>query len=160
MKLKLFRVLFSLLLSVLLVALVAACGDDDESGTNGDSAATATEDGGTPEATEEETEGPTDAGGEPSEEVTVELDDFSFDPDSFTVTAGTEVKIDVENVGAAPHTLTVYSDEEYTEPVDGADTGQVEGGEDGEFFATFDAGEYFFRCEVHPTQMEGTLTAE
>jgi plastocyanin len=30
----------------------------------------------------------------------------------------------------------------------------------GEFEVTLDAGEYFFRCEVHPAQMEGTITAE
>jgi plastocyanin len=135
-------------LSGLLAAAVVACGDDDES-SNGDI---------TPGSTE--TEGPTDVGGEPSEEVSVELADFSFDPEVFSVPAGTEVKIDVENTGEQAHTLTVYEDEEYTTAVEGADTGQVEGGADGEFNATFEAGEYYFRCENHPTQMEGELTAE
>jgi len=91
--------------------------------------------------------------------VTVEGKDFSFDPTTFTVAAGEEVTVTLNNTGNARHTLTVYTDEEYSDPVDGAET-SVNARDTGEFKATFEGGEYYFRCEVHPGQMTGTFEAE
>ena len=145
---KLVRLAFVMMLAVLVVAAVAACGDDDEDGgdNGGEPAAT------TPSVTDDE------AGG--GEEVTVEAVDLGFDPEDVTVPADLEVVVKLNNTGAASHTLDVYADEGFTEPIDGASTGNVSGGEEGEFTATFATGEYFFRCEIHPGQMQGTLTAE
>ena len=134
---KLVRLASVMTLAVLLVA-VAACGDDDE-------------DGGEPATTDD------DVG--TAEEVSVEAADFSFDPAELTVPAG-EVTVKLANSGQASHTLTVYADEEFSEAVEGADTENVSAGEEGEFTVAFEAGEYFFRCELHPGQMQGTLTAE
>jgi plastocyanin len=76
-------------------------------------------------------------------------------------TEGDPITVEVTNTGTAPHTFTVYSDEEYTEAVEGADTGNISGGGTGEFTTTFDeAGNYFFRCDIHPTQMEGELIVQ
>jgi plastocyanin len=117
---------------------VAGCSDDDE-------------DGGEPAATDD------DVG--TAEEVSVEAADFSFSPAEVTVPAGI-VTVKLANSGQAPHTLTVYADEEFSEAVEGADTENVSAGEEGGFTVAFEAGEYFFRCELHPGQMQGTLTAE
>ena len=142
---KLLRVFLTLGASVLLVGAVAACSDDDDDDEG---------DGGEPAATTAA------ADGGASDSVTVEGKDFSFDPDTFTVAAGKEVTITLDNTGSAPHTIDVYTDEEYSDPVDGAATGNVDGGETGEFKATFEGGEYYFRCEVHPSQMTGEFEAE
>ena len=141
---KVLRIVLLLVASTLVLGVVAACSDDDDE----------EDDGGQPAATTAA------AGGGASDSVTVEGKDFSFDPDTFTVAAGKEVTITLDNTGSAPHTIDVYTDEEYTDAVDGAETGNVDGGETGEFKATFEGGEYYFRCEVHPSQMTGEFEAE
>jgi plastocyanin len=164
---KLFRVLSLLLLSVLLAGVVVACGDDDDEGNGNEPtvsrpAATEDEDEETPDATDEDSATPTSeaTGGGLDDEVQVEASDFAFDPDIISVPAGVPVRIEVANTGSARHTLTLYEDEEYVTPLAGADTGQIEGGEDGEVTVTFEEGDYFFRCENHTEQMEGDITAE
>src|SRR4029450_8589460 len=138
-----------LIVGASLVLGVAACGSDDESTSSPTTRATTT--GGA-------TNGSGEAAGENRAEVTAE--DFNFDPKSFTVAAGKEVTVTLDNKGSATHTLTVYKDEGFTEPVAGADTKNVSAGSKGEFKATFADGEYYFRCERHPTQMQGEFDAE
>jgi plastocyanin len=140
---RLFRISLLLAASFVLVGAVAACGDDDDDGGGDEGAAT------TPAG-----------GGGAANEASVEAKDFSFEPDTVLVTAGEDVTVTLVNTGSAPHTLTVYTDEDYQDAVDGADTGTVNGGESGEFTVSFEGGEYYFRCEVHPSQMQGELEAE
>ena len=140
------RISLLLAAGVLLVGAGAACGGDDEDEDSG---------GEEPGATT-----PASDGGGEGNNVTVEGKDNAFDPETFTVRAGEEATVTLENTGSATHTLTVYSDENFETAVDGADTDTVNGGESGEFAATFEAGEYYFRCEIHPTQMKGTFEAE
>lgn len=142
-----------MLLCVLGLALVVACGDDDDDAGD-DVGATS------PPA---ETEAPGDGTEAPDgENNTFDVDtvDFGFNPNTFTVTAGEEVTFEVENTGDAPHTMTIYADEEYAEFVPGGDSFRLESGDAASVSLTFDAGMYFFRCEIHPTQMQGTITAE
>jgi plastocyanin len=156
---------FLLAMLSLLIAATIACGDDDEADTG-------EPDQTSPAATREEDDSPTatdgaDNTGAPTgqatgldDEVQVQADDFRFNPETFSLPEGVLTKIEVTNVGAAPHTLTVYSDSEYNTEVPGADTGNIEAGEDASIETTFDSGEYFYRCEIHPTQMEGEFTAQ
>jgi plastocyanin len=146
---KLLRISVLLAAALLLLGAMTACGDDDDDEDGGDNATAAAT---TPAATD-------DGNGGADNEAQVEAEDFSFTPDSFTIPAGEEVKIELTNTGQATHTFTVYTDEDFTEAVPGADTGNVPGGEDGEVTATFDAAEYYFRCEIH-TQMTGEFEAE
>jgi plastocyanin len=139
---KLLRISLLLSASALLIGAVAACSDDDDD-----------------EAEPAATTAPADGGGG-GDSVIVEGKDFSFDPSTFTVAAGKEVTVTLNNTGNPPHTLTVYTDEDYKDPVDGADTENVDGGDSGEFTATFEGGEYYFRCEIHPAQMTGEFEAE
>jgi len=158
---KYLRVFLFLMLGVLIAATIA-CGDDDqaETGVPGETSPAATrDDDATPEATGDDTGGPTGAATGLDDEVQVQAADFSFTPATFSVPAGVPVKIEVRNSGNLSHTLTVYSDEDRSNRVPGADTGTIEAGEDADIETTFDSGEYFFRCEIHPTQMEGEFTA-
>ena len=142
---KLFRISLLLGASILMLGAVVACSSDDneDSGNNTPAATTAAA-----------------SGGGAARAVTVEAKDFSFDPKTFAVAAGEEVTITLNNTGSAPHTINVYTDDQYTDAVDGAETGNVDGGDTGDFKATFEGGEYYFRCEVHPTQMMGEFEAE
>jgi plastocyanin len=93
--------------------------------------------------------------------VTITAKDFSFDPDEATVDAGQAVTFTLKNEGSASHTLTFYSDGDFTQPIDGATTERVAGGGSGEFTTTFaTAGDVYFRCEVHPTQMKGEVSVQ
>lgn len=155
----------ALMIAAAALALGAmACGDDDDDGDDTDATAPAptqpapvTQE---PEETEETEEPgaattpPVPAGGA----VTVAAADFSFSPTAIVASAGLPVRITLNNTGNAPHTLTVYTDEAYSEPVAGADTGQVSGGSSGDFEVTLEEGEHFFRCELHPDQMQGVIT--
>lgn len=158
---KLRYIVMSMVALTLSVGLVA-CGDDDDpddGGAAGSPSAAATT---AAEATTEPTEPAEDtpaAGGAGA--VTVVAADLSFTPTSFDVTAGEETTVTLDNTGALPHTLTVFSDADYTTAVDGADTDTIAGGDTGEFTVTFDeAGELFFRCTIHPNQMQGTITVQ
>jgi plastocyanin len=133
---------------IVLVAAVAvsACGSDDEM-----------KDGSAAPATTAPAAATDDAG----DVVQVEARDFAFVPTELEATEGDPITVEVTNAGSAPHTLTVYADEEFTEAVEGADTESISGGGSGDFTTTFEAaGKYFFRCEIHPGQMQGELTVQ
>jgi plastocyanin len=119
------------------IALLTACGDDDD---GREPAITATPSGGGT--------------------ITVQAQDNNYSETELEATAGDEVTIVLDNRGANQHTLTMYTDAQYSQQLAEAGSGIVAGGANSSFDFTFDAGTYFFRCEVHPTQMEGTLTAE
>jgi uncharacterized cupredoxin-like copper-binding protein len=77
------------IVAVVGVALLTACGgDDDTAGTNG-----GTGDGG-------------DGGGQPVE-VTVGMTEFAFDPATITVDTGAEVTVTAENQGSVEHDFVV-----------------------------------------------------
>jgi plastocyanin len=137
---------------ILVCATFAACGDDDDDSDDGGADSPATQ----PAAATQPAGGSTPSTSECC--VTLTAVDFAYEPaPGFEVVTGAPFTLTLENEGESPHTLTVYEDEAFETPVDGADTGQVEAGESGEF--TFDsAGEAYFRCEVHPTQMQGEIT--
>lgn len=142
------------LASVLAVGAVA-CGDDDDDGDAATPTRAAATAAGTAAAS------PTPAVTEPAGGAVLEVTaaDFSFAPAELTAAAGS-VTVSLTNSGAAPHTLTLYSDAAFTQQVDGADTGQVSGGGSGEFTVDLEAAAYVFRCLVHPSAMQGSLTVE
>jgi plastocyanin len=159
----------ALLLALCIAAI--ACGDDDDDGdTNGAA------DEPLPTATRGTTASPTTgsestpsgeataAGGNGGETVAVTAADFSFNPADFTVSGDSDTTIEVTNSGNTPHTLTIYSDAEFTEAVDGATTDSLSSGDSESFTLTAaqvaGAASLFFRCEVHPTQMQGEITVQ
>lgn len=130
-------------ISLLLIAGLAACGDDDEGDVD---AADTTSSSASGAAGDEDAYGDR-SGGEDATGSTVVAKDFAFT--DAKVTAGGEVTF--ENQDDAPHTLT--ADE-------GAfDTGNVAGGSSGSVTAPTEPGEYTFHCEIHQS-MTGTLTVE
>jgi plastocyanin len=88
---------------------------------------------------------------------------LAFDKTELTIPADTEVTITVDNADiGVPHNFAVYTSRDAAESGEAAlvatdicigpctDTATLNLG----------VGEYFFRCDVHPTIMVGTITVE
>jgi len=95
------------------------------------------------------------AGGGASIDVLTQ--NFAFDPAEITVPAGEPVTFNFTNADSVPHTFTLYLDEEFTEAIDGGSATESNPKITVAFVAP---GEYYFRCEIHPTQMQGELKAQ
>jgi len=94
--------------------------------------------------------------------TTVQLaaSDLSFDKNEITLTAGAQTTIQFDNQDQGlPHNVAIYEDESAATAIFQGDI--VEGPTMTEYsFTAPDAGTYFFRCDVHPTQMTGTVVVE
>jgi plastocyanin len=126
---------------------------------------------GTPEEEGEpiETTEPTDGGdGNGDGELRIVMTDNKFDRTELTVPADTDVSIPLENRGAAIHNVQVAAaDGTYAAAfctVGGetpcSDPARIPGGSDGVLSFNLPAGEYPFRCDFHPVEMQGTITSE
>ena len=86
--------------------------------------------------------------------------DFSFGLDLSSLHPGEPgVAVTAENHGEAPHTITFYTDAAFTQKVPLGDSGTVAPGSSAgfEFAPPEGATVLFFRCEIHPTQMQGQI---
>ncbi len=119
--------------AVLLFALVlAACGSDDSTDTTGADTTTTT------------AADTTTTGG--SMEASISMADVSFEPAEMEIEVGTTVTW--TNDDTVAHTVTA---------LDGSFlSGTLDPG--GSFSHTFEStGTFDYRCEIHPTQMTGTI---
>ena len=89
-------------------------------------------------------------------QLTITAKDFSFRADDISVSKGDKIDITFKNDGQATHPLTFFSDDAYTQPIAGADTASVSGGATKSLTVTADKGLYY-RCNIHPTQMQGEI---
>jgi plastocyanin len=90
-------------------------------------------------------------------DVTVTSTDMVFDTDTITVAADEAFTVALVNEDAMPHNIAIYTDASASEEVfvgdmvtDGTITYEI---------AALEAGDYFFRCDLHP-EMAGTLVVE
>ena len=131
-----------LLLGAVLLAAVACGGDDGGEDT--------------PSA------GQTPTGGAATAEISM-IPTMQFDRAELTIPADTEVTITVNNDDTGiPHSFAVYSSRDAAESGEEAlaATDACTGPCTDTVTLTLSAGEYFFRCDVHPAQMTGTLVVE
>lgn len=145
--------------AISLIALSFACGGDDDSGGDGTVAAT------TPAAAT-----PTGDGSGDGESVIldVSMDELAgvniFKPTVFTVPSGAEVTFNITNDGTAIHNMRIAgADGVYNNGDDAvSDPDFVSGGSEAtlEWTAPGEPGEIAFRCDLHPTDMLGTITVE
>lgn len=130
-------------------AALVGCGDDDDD--DGDAAPTQA-----PAATSPAGEATEPAGA--GETITITAQNIAYSTSEITLTAGESTTIVLDNRDEVQHTITLYEDQDFTEAVPDADTGLVAGGSQGEIEVTLDdAEQHFFRCEVHPDQMQGVI---
>ncbi len=90
--------------------------------------------------------------------VEVTADDLAFNVDTITAPAGESFTVTFTNNEAVPHNFSVYTEEGGDEIA----VGNVinEGETDEITIEALEPGEYFFVCDVHPTEMTGTLVVE
>ena len=146
--------LVPLVLGVALLVAVACGGDDGGEGTPAGGQTVVAED--TPVV------GQTPTGGAATAEISM-IPTMQFDTAELTIPADTEVTITVNNDDTGiPHSFAVYSSRDAAEsgedPLAAADA--CTGPCTDTVTLTLGAGEYFFRCDVHPAQMTGTLVVE
>ena len=127
-----------------LTLLVAACGDDDDATAapaDGDDTVEVTvEEAGDDEAADDADDG----GGSGGEAETVAISDFSFQPGTTEVAAGTTVSW--TNEDGVPHTVTAGAPDAVGDAFDEA----VDAG--GAVEVAFDeAGTFAYFCAIHPT---------
>ena len=87
---------------------------------------------------------------------------FQFDQDELKVQADGKVTVRFENEdGGVPHNWALYTDDGASEAIAGANENICTGPCQAEIAFDLPApGEYFFRCDVHPTQMKGTFIVQ
>jgi len=148
-----------LLIGLLLVAVpIVGCVEDPGTGDDG----TADDGAGGGEAPDDG--GADDGGGSDAvTEITVQASEWSLEPAGFTVPAGEEVTLTLENTGSNQHNWGVDLDGD-GETEDDVRTDTIPSGETTTVTFTVDeTGEYTFFCDVsghRDAGMEGTLTVE
>ncbi len=148
------RIFVSLLVLGAALLVAAACGGD------GDGGQTSTG-GQTPAAEETPVANETPSGGGAAAEITM-VPTLKFDTAELTIAADTEVAITADNADTGiPHYFAVYASRDAAESGEEAlaATEICNGSCTDEATLTLNPGEYFFRCDVHPIQMVGTLVA-
>ena len=81
---------------------------------------------------------------------------IAFDAGVLEAPAGEPFAFAFENQEGVPHNVAIYADESATEPLF---VGEIFSGPDSRTYQVpaLEAGTYFFRCDVHPVTMIGTL---
>jgi nitrite reductase (NO-forming) len=102
-------------------------------------------------------------GGTGGDGTVVAMKDNLFEPSELTATAGTAVTFSLPNEGRVPHNMRIAGpDDEYNTDDDIVSDPEIIGaGDDGEL--TWDlpeAGDFRFRCDIHPVEMVGTITVQ
>jgi plastocyanin len=156
------RLTVSAIICLLVLALLAACGDDDTTASS--------------TATVRETLAPAgpavqpppaqplsgEAVGPEDGVLEVAAADSRFAPNFLRVPIGDSVTIRVTNNDTIAHSLRLAGLDGVFETEDDAVTNpaQIDGGSSGELtFAPLTAGAYTFRCDFHPTTMGGQIVS-
>jgi plastocyanin len=80
---------------------------------------------------------------------------------SITVKAGAQVTINFNNMDSGvPHNFAAYTDQSAATVIFKGDTVTGPGTKTYTFTAPTTPGTYFFRCDVHPTQMTGQFIVQ
>lgn len=97
----------------------------------------------------------------PGQNVTINLiaQNISFDKSTITVPAGASVTINFDNKDSIPHNFALYTDSSARTSIF---VGQIITSTTTtyKFTAPTTPGNYFFRCDVHPTSMTGTFVVQ
>ena len=134
---------------------VAAGGGPAPSGSTPAPSSTATPSGATPPSTSTPS-----GGGGSGATAALGAKNLQFSASTLTLPAGQAVTLTFTNNDAGiPHNVSIYSDAAYTTNVFKGDL--VTGPASGKYnISALAAGTYYFRCDVHPSTMIGTVTVK
>lgn len=90
-------------------------------------------------------------------DLVVTAEGTAFDTSTLVLAAGEETTIFFRNLDGQPHNVAIYTDESASEPLWVGQTITDEAIT--ETIPPLEAGEYFFRCDLHPS-MNGTVVVE
>ena len=101
---------------------------------------------------------PSASGAPAGDVVRIAANDIAFDQAELTVPAGRPFSLVFDNQEAVPHNVAIYTDSSAGQSLF---VGEVFAGPGERTYAVpaIPAGSYFYRCDVHPTQMTGMLVA-
>lgn len=142
----------------LTMGLVVACGGEDNAEPTATSAAATTQ------PTESGATEPAATSGMPAEGASNQLEiaasGLAFDKDELTATAGEPITVTFDNQDdGVPHTFSLYRDDAHTDLV--AKTDRITGPDTVDLAVpALDAGDYYYRCDIHTTQMQGELKVQ
>ncbi|MFY9195217.1 MAG: cupredoxin domain-containing protein [Methanoculleus sp.] len=95
--------------------------------------------------------------------ATVDLSakNIAFNKSTITVPAGADVTVDFDNEDdGIPHNFAVYTDSSATDTIFSGETITGPDTTTYTFTAPSDPGTYYFRCDVHPEQMNGDFVVQ
>ena len=98
--------------------------------------------------------------GAPVEEgIVLAAANVAFDKDTVTLPADEAATVTLNNEDSAPHNFSIYEDD--SAEADLFVGAEVGAGSTADYeVPALEKGEYFFRCDLHPTSMVGTVTVE
>lgn len=91
--------------------------------------------------------------------ITLVAANVAFDKDHLDIPADTATTVTLDNQDAVPHNFSIYEDDSAEADLFIGPEVAAGASADNEVPA-LEAGEYFFRCDLHPTSMVGTVTVE
>jgi plastocyanin len=91
--------------------------------------------------------------------VTITAANVAFDSDEITLPADEEATVTLVNEDSVAHNFAIYEDDSASKDLFQGQN--VDGGGEVDYdIPALEAGEYFFRCDLHPTAMVGTAVVE
>lgn len=93
--------------------------------------------------------------------VAISAQSMAFNTNLITVPAGATVKVNFNNLeSGVPHSFSVYTNSAATTPIFVGSTINGVSSITYSFTAPSTPGTYFFRCDVHPSQMNGNFVVQ
>jgi plastocyanin len=162
-----------LLVALFGLALAAACGDDDDTASTATvinsltptpgGAASASASAVTSPSSSASASASTGSGSAATATVDITAKDTAFDKKDISVPAGAQVTVNMTNQDAIIHNIAFYPDKSAVEK-DAYFIGELFKGPNVTKTESFKAptkpGVYYFHCDVHPDQMNGTFTVK
>ena len=103
----------------------------------------------------------TPSGGGNAISIDLAAQNIAFDKTTITVKAGSQVTINFNNKDSGiPHNFSLYADSSASQNLFKGDTVTGPGTAVYKFTAPSTPGTYFFRCDIHPTQMTGQFVVQ
>jgi plastocyanin len=93
-------------------------------------------------------------------QIDIIADAFAFNKNTIEVTAGQPFTVTLDNQDSATHNLHIYT-EKGGDSIAVTDPQAVSPGSTGTLTTTItQPGEYYFQCDFHPSQMNGTVAVK